>query len=107
MTDTISVRLGKDLKKELIKVEKKWHVDRSEIIRRLLSKAIQDWKLEYTLKRLAEHKMSLGKAAEEVGISIWEMLDIVKEKKIDWVGLTPETVERDFEMAIKLSKKIK
>ena len=60
-----------------------------------------------TIEKLREHSITLGKAAELAEISIWEMLDIVKEKKIDWVGLTPEIIDRDFERAMKLSKKIK
>ena len=34
------------------------------------------------------------------------MLDIAKERKIDWVGLTAEGIEREFERAMKLSKEI-
>jgi|SRR3989338_35299 len=105
MTDLISVRLGKELENELAKVEKKWQADRSEIIRRLLYKAIQDWKIENALERLSAHKITLGKAAEEAGISRWEMMDIVKERKIDWLGLTPEKVSKEWEMVRKLFKK--
>ena len=107
MTETISVRLGKDIGRELSEVEKKWHIDRSEIIRRLLAKAIRDWKIENALERLVAHKITLGKAAEESGVSLWEMIDIVKEKNIDWIGLTPNDIEKDLEMVKKLSRKIK
>ena len=104
MTDLISVRLGKELENELAKVEKKWQADRSEIIRRLLYKAIQDWKIENALERLSAHKITLGKAAEEAGISRWEMMDIVKERKIDWLGLTLEDIEEDIKSAKKSVK---
>lgn len=105
MADIISVRLGKELEKELAEVERKWRIDRSEIIRRLLDKAIKEWRTQNALEQLTAHKISLGKAAEEAGISILEMLDITKEKKIDWVGLTPEDIDRDLEIIKKLSKK--
>lgn len=103
----ISVRLGEDLTKELSKVEKKWKIDRSEIIRRLLANAIKEWKIQNALEELAAHKISLGKAAEEAGISIWEMMDIIKEKKTDWLGLTPEDIEKDLEIAKKISKELR
>ena len=105
MANIISVRLGKELEKDLALVEKKWHVDRSEIIRRLLDKALKEWKIENALQKLVKHRITLAKAAEESGISIWEMLDIVKEKKIDWIGLTPEKIEGDMEMIKKVFKK--
>ncbi len=101
----ISTRIPEDLEKEIRILGRRWRAERSEIIRRLLDKAIKDFKLQNALEQLTLHKISLGKAAEEVGISIWEMLEIVKEKKIDWVGLTPEEVEKDFEMAKGLFKK--
>lgn len=105
MTETISVRLGKDLEKELWKVEKKWHIDRSEIIRRLLAKAIHEWKIQNALEDLAAHRISLGKAAEMADISIWEMLEIVKEKRIDWIGITPEDIDRDITLIKKITRK--
>ncbi|MDO8459729.1 MAG: UPF0175 family protein [Nanoarchaeota archaeon] len=105
MGETISVRLGKDLEKDLVVVERKWHADRSEVIRRLLASAIKEWKINNSLEKLAAHKISLSKAAEESEISLWEMIDIVKEKKIDWVGLTTEDIERDLEIVKNLSKR--
>ncbi len=107
MADLISVRLGKDLERELSQVEKKWRVDRSEIIRRLLAGALKEWKLNNALEELAAHKITLGRAAELAEVSLWEMMDIVKKKKIDWVGYTEEDVEKDLEIALNFSKKIK
>ncbi len=96
MADTISVRLGKDLEKDLALVEKKWRVDRSEIIRRLLDRALKEWKTQNALEELATHKISLRKAAKECGVSLWEMMDLAKEKKIDWIGYTDEDLKKDL-----------
>ncbi len=96
MEHTISVRLEKSALKELNRVEKKWQTDRSEVIRRLLSRAIQEWKIENALEEIRERKISIGKAAEECGITIWEMLDKVKEKNIDWTNYSEEDLKRDL-----------
>lgn len=98
MAITISVRLDKALLKDLSKIEKDWEADRSEAIRRLLAKAVSSWKVHNTLERLRQHKTSLGKAAEECGLSLWEMLDIAKENGIDWTGYSKEDLERDIEI---------
>tara|TARA_Y100000310_G_C20700181_1_gene828990 strand:+ start:3627 stop:3929 length:303 start_codon:yes stop_codon:yes gene_type:complete len=97
MTSTISVRIGKPIIRELSKIEKKWKTDRSEVVRRLLSDAISEWKIKVALEEISEHKVSVGKAAEECGISLWEMLDLVKKKNIDWVDYNEEDLERDLE----------
>jgi len=96
MATTISVRLDESLLKDLSLIEKNWQADRSEAIRRLLAKAVSSWKMQNALERLREHKISVGKAAEECGVSLWEMLDIVKEKGIDWTAYSKEDLESDI-----------
>lgn len=98
MTATISVRLEKSLLKDLSVIEKNWQADRSEAIRRLLAKAVNSWKIQNALEKIREHKISIGKAAEECEISIWEMLDIVREKGIDWTAYSKEDLERDIKV---------
>lgn len=94
--ESISVRVDNSLLNDLIKVEKKWQTDRSEAIRRLLSKSIQEWRMENILEEIRQHKKSIGKAAQECGISKWEMLDLLKEKSVDWTDYTKEDLERDL-----------
>jgi len=96
MGTAISVRLDKETLKELTSIEKTWRTDRSESVRRLLAEAIKSWKTQKTLERLKEHKISIGKAAEECNISVWEILDFVKEKDIDWAGYSREDLEKDL-----------
>jgi len=98
MADTISVRFDKGLQRDLSKIEKTWCADRSEVIRRLLAKAIQEWKTEDCLEKIKAHAMSVGKAADECGISLWEMLELLKEKNIDWIGYKKEDLERDLKV---------
>ncbi|MBS3113882.1 UPF0175 family protein [Candidatus Woesearchaeota archaeon] len=96
MATTISVRLDTALIKDLSEIEKNWQADRSEAIRRLLAKAVNSWKIQNALERLRQHKISIGKAAEECGLTLWEMLDIARENNIDWTGYSKEDLERDL-----------
>lgn len=98
MASTISVRLDKPTLKELSEVEKKWHTDRSEAIRRLLAKAIGDWKIKNSLESIKERRISVGKAAENCGISLWEMIDLVKKNNIDWIGYNEEDLEKELSL---------
>ena len=93
---SISVRIDDSTLKDLTKVEKKWQTDRSEAIRRLLVKSVKEWKIENALEEIKQCKKSVGKAAEECGLSKWEMLDMLKDKNIDWTGYTKEDLERDL-----------
>ena len=98
MAETMSVRVGEDLLRALSKLEKQWQIDRSEVLRRLLVKALQEWKVENALERLKEKKISIGRAAKEAEISLAEMLDLVRDRKIDWVGYSDEDLKRDLEI---------
>ena len=98
MATTISVRLDKSLLKDLSLIEKNWQADRSEAIRRLLAKAVNSWKIQNALEKLRQHKISIGKAAEECEISIWEMMDIVKENGINWTAYSKEDLEKDIKV---------
>ena len=96
MAETISFRIGEELQKNLSKIEKKWQIDRSEVIRRLLVSAVKEWKIQNAIGNIATHKISIGKAAAECDISIWDMLDLLKEKNIDWIGYSKEDLEKDL-----------
>jgi len=98
MTSTISVRLKKPVLSDLSAIEKEWQTDRSEAIRRLLVQAINEWKIKDTLEKIALHKLSVGKAAKECNLSLWEMIDLVKAKNIDWIGYSKEDLENDLRL---------
>ena len=98
MATTISVRLGKAILSDLSKVEQEWQADRSEAVRRLLSSSIKEWKIENALTKLSQHKISIGKAAEGCGITMWEMLDLVKERNVDWTGYSDDDLKSDLKM---------
>ncbi len=82
MGKTITSRLSDKMVEEIEKIAELENLDKSSVIRRLLSKAIPDWKLKYALKLYQNKEISLGKAAELSSLSIWEFLEYLAEKKI-------------------------
>jgi len=63
-------------------------------------------KIDLALKIYKKGRVSLWKAGEIAGLSIWEMIEIAKKRKIDWVGLTPESIEKDIEIAKRISAEL-
>ena len=82
MGDKISIILPDDLKEEIDKLRELYKEDQSSYIRKLLWKSIAQEKLEFALKEYLSDKISMGKASEIAGISIWEMLDELKKRNI-------------------------
>lgn len=96
MGEIVSFRLNENLERNLVKLEKRLMIERSEIVRRLLSEAIKQWQIQHALEDLSNKKISLGKAAENAEISLWDMIDLASQKNIDWVGYTEEDLKKDF-----------
>ena len=70
-------RLPSELVRELAFIEEVEQSDRSTTVRRLLSKAIQQWKLEHYVRLYGDGKLTLARAARDAGVSLWEMMGIM------------------------------
>ena len=78
----VGTRLPSELVRALELIEDVEQSDRSTTVRRLLSKAIHQWKLEHYARLFGERKLTLARAAREAGVSLWEMMDFARESKV-------------------------
>ena len=78
----VGSRLPQELLKDLETIERLEQTDRSTTVRKLLHRAVGEWKREYYARQYGEGKMTLARAAAEAGVSLWEMMDYVRQKKI-------------------------
>jgi predicted HTH domain antitoxin len=85
----VGTRLPDTVVRDLEAIEEVEQSDRSTTVRKLLSRAIQDWKLDHYSRLYGSGKLTLARAAREARVSLWEMMDYVKNKKI--------TAQYDFE----------
>jgi predicted HTH domain antitoxin len=91
----ITARVPDIYVKDLEYIEATEHADRAEIVRRLLGKAISQWKICEALEKLREHKISYRKAAKLAGVSYVEMFDLACESGVD-SGYSPEELNSDL-----------
>ena len=78
----VGTRLPCTVVRDLEAIEEVEQSDRSTTVRKLLSRAIQDWKLDHYSRLYGNGKLTLARAAREAEVSLWEMMDYVKTKKI-------------------------
>ncbi|HDN81118.1 MAG TPA: hypothetical protein ENG41_00120 [Methanomicrobia archaeon] len=90
----ITSRIPEKYIKDLEKIQEEEKVDRAEAVRRLLTKAISEWKKERALELLKDHKITIRKAASMADVAYVEMLELAK--KLD-IGYDLEELERDLE----------
>ena len=82
MSETISLRLPRDVLEKLDGLANEERKDRSALIREILDEGIQEKRIDNALEQYRKGKASAGKAAELAGVSLWRFYDLLKEKGI-------------------------
>ena len=78
----VGTRLPMGLVRELEFIEEVEQSDRSTTLRRLLSKAIREWKLTHYARLYGDGKVTLARAARDAGVSLWEMMEYARTEKV-------------------------
>lgn len=91
--ELVAARLPSQLVKVLRKIEGVEQSDRSSVVRKLLYRAVADWKKDYAARLYAERKMTLERAAMEADVSVREMMDYLRQKKAPGQYDLPELEE--------------
>ncbi len=77
-TQQINIRIDVDLAAALDRVAREESLDRATAIRRLLEQSVKTWEVEHAVLGVMRGDLSIGRAAEESGLSAWELLDATR-----------------------------
>jgi len=80
--EMVAARLPESVVSDIKKIENVERADRSTVLRKLLYKAVMDWKKEYTARLYAEGSITLERAAMDSGVSVREMMEYLKQRRI-------------------------
>jgi len=96
----ISTRISDKLARDLRKIAKEEQCSRATVIRKLLTKAVKEWKIEYALKLYCEGKVTLWRAARLAEASLREMMEKAAQKGIEF-RYTEKDFKEDLQAALK------
>lgn len=82
---TISARVPDELEAELEAYLDAENLDRSTAVRKLLTEGLDEWRCDQALEQLDAGQITVSAAAEQAGISVWELAQLAKERDITWV----------------------
>lgn len=99
----VSARVPKEIYEGLEQFVKVERTDKSAAARKLLERGLSEWKKERALALLADGKVTVWKAASIAGISLWEMVDMIKEKKTP-LPISAEDILSDLRTATEEKK---
>ncbi len=95
MTSILGVRLTKEMERAVEEVVKEESVDKSTALRILVHIGYREWRLKRALEKLREGRISLWKASEMAGMTLWDFIDLVKKEGIEWAEFElDEAIER-------------
>lgn len=102
MTLIQPVRLSEKIKPLIDLKTKEEHLSRSTVIKQFVYEGLE----EYALKLCERGRLSIGKAAEILDISIYDFQEMAKEKGII-LSATEESAEKSGEITERLVKKLR
>lgn len=100
MAEGVVARVPAEIKKDIEFFAKQEQTDKSTIIRKLLTSAVKQKRIEYALKEYAERKVSLGRAAELARMPISDFMMEAAKHHIP-MNYSVESLEKDFKAALK------
>ncbi len=98
MGSTITTRVPDDIDKKIKNISLIEHLDKSTVVRRLLSKAVQDWQIDHALEQYKDGKITIGRAARIAGMPLREMIAIAAKKGIPF-QYSLSDLKEDFQAA--------
>ncbi|MEM2921814.1 MAG: UPF0175 family protein [Candidatus Bathyarchaeia archaeon] len=99
MTEIVSTRVPEEIAKDLKEIEKEEKMDRAAVVRKLLAKAIQQWKIERALRLYREGKVTLWRSARLADVTLREMMELAAKEGIHF-QYTQRDLEEDVESAL-------
>lgn len=98
MGTTITARVSDDVEKDIIFFTKEEHTDKSTFVRKLLTTALEEKKIEFVLQKYKEGEITIGKAAEMAKVPLRKILQIAAKQGIPFQYSVKELLE-DFKAA--------
>src|SRR3989338_8811361 len=95
-TKLMNKRVPVVIMSEVENIAREENTDRSSVVRKILDKAINNWKLEKASNMYINKKVTLERAAEIAAVSVREMINHLEEKELEIGNLSIEDLEDDI-----------
>jgi len=95
-TQILSTRLDKKHSQEIDLMAKDNNLDRSSFIKHLLLKGLHEYKIQSALSRYNKNEITLSKAAEITGVSLYDIISLIEKHKIE-LNFSIDDLEHDIE----------
>lgn len=77
------------------------NVEKAQAVRIILEIGISEWRKRTALELLRDGKVTFAKAAKLAKLDLWELADILKDRKIEWVKIPSGELDEEVKKAAK------
>jgi len=95
LSGVVSARLPREMVKLIEEIAREEKIDKSTVVERALEHYIREWRLNKAVESYRDGLITLSRAAEIAGVSIWEMIDVLVQKKVT-LQYSVEDLEEDL-----------
>ena len=81
--EVLTTRIPDDLLRAIQEIEREERTERAEVVRRLLDRAVHDWRVARALSMVQDGRWTVRRAAKFAGLSYHEDLDRMSELGVD------------------------
>jgi len=97
----LATRVPKEIEQEIRDIMDLLRVEKAQAVRMILEIGISEWRKRTALDLLREGKVTFAKAAKLAKLDIWDFVDLVRERKIEWVTFPVGEVQEEVKKAAK------
>ena len=91
----VTSRISEDLYEAIERLRDEERLDRSTAVARLPERGVEDWRIDTANRRYRDGDVSLGRAADIAGVSLWRFLDILEDRRVE-VNYTEADLRTDL-----------
>lgn len=96
----LNIRITDELAEEIEYISQQEALHKSDIARKWLIEGLRRWKLDRAVSRYQMREITLARAAEEAGLSMYEMMDELQKRGIALDRTTPEDARAEIKVLL-------
>ncbi len=98
-TQILSTRIDDDHAKEIKNMASEMGLDKSAFLKRIILSGLQEFKLDHAIELFNNNKISLSRAAELAGISIYDLISLMPDNKME-LNYSVENFHSDMDLQL-------
>ena len=79
----VTARILEELYEVIEQLRDEERLDRSTAVAQLFERGVEECRIDTAIRRYRDGDVSLGRAAEIAGVSLWRFLDILEDRRVE------------------------